>query len=122
MNHTIVVINIAPLILFLLSSPPMKIGEGGGGSFFSASGGLSFHMDMGGEYFFIWRYASYETKLGISLGGLQYQFLAQLANGRPKSVKVNLTNCHREVCTIKFYQIVTYDVLTSPWQFDKMLF
>ena len=131
MNHTIVIINIAPLIVFLVSSPPMKIGGGGmgggwggagRGSFFSASGGLPFHMDIGGGYFFIWRYASYETKLGISLGGLQYQFLAQLANGRPKSVKVNLTNCHREVCTIKFYQIVTYDVLTSPWQFDKMLF
>ena len=53
MNHTIVVINIAPLIVFLVSSPPMKIGGGDGGgagrgSFFSASGGLPFHMDIGG--------------------------------------------------------------------------
>ena len=32
---------------------------------------------------------------GISLGGLQYHFLTQLANAGPKSVKVNLTNCHR---------------------------
>ena len=54
-----------------------------------------------------------KSQLGISLGGLQYQFLAQLANSGPKSVKVNLTNYHREVCKIKFYQIVTSDVLTS---------
>ena len=63
-----------------------------------------------------------KSQLGISLGELQYQFLAQLANARPKSVKVNLTNCRREVCKIKFYEIVTSDVLTSQWQFDKMLF
>ena len=47
------------------------------------------------------------------LGGLQYQFLDQLANAGPKSLKVNWTNCHREVCRIKFYQIVTSDILTS---------
>ena len=46
-------------------------------------------------------------------GGLQYQFLTQLANAGPKSVKLNLTNCDREVCKIKFYYIVTSDVLTS---------
>ena len=46
-------------------------------------------------------------------GGLQYQFLAQLANSGAKSVKVNLKNCHREVRRIKFHQIVTSDVLTS---------
>ena len=45
-------------------------------------------------------------------GGL-YQFLTRLANAGPKSVKVNLTNCHREVYRIKFYQIATSDVLTS---------
>ena len=39
--------------------------------------------------------------------------VTQLANAGPKSVKVNLTNCHREVCRIKFYQIATSDVLTS---------
>ena len=27
--------------------------------------------------------------------------------GKCKSMKVNLTNCHREVCRIKFYQIFT---------------
>ena len=48
-----------------------------------------------------------------SLGGLQYQFLAQLANAGPKTVQVNSTNCHREVCKIKFYQIVTSDVILS---------
>ena len=51
--------------------------------------------------------------VGVSLGGLQYQFLTQLANAGPKSVKVNLTNSHREVCRIRFYQTATSDVLTS---------
>ena len=88
-----------------------------GGSFFRASGGLLFHMDNGGDSI-IWG----KSQLGISLGELQHQFLAQLANTGPKSVKVNLTNCRREVCQIKFYEIVTSDVLTSLWQFDKMLF
>ena len=50
------------------------------------------------------------------------QFLTQLANAGPKSVKVNLPNSHRKVCKIKFSQIVTSDVLTSLWQFDKVLF
>ena len=54
-----------------------------------------------------------ESQLGISLWGLQYEFLAQLANAGPKSVKVNLTNCHREISKIKFYQIVTSDNLIS---------
>ena len=34
-------------------------------------------------------------------------------NWQMQSIKVNLTNCHREVYRIKFYQIVTSDVLTS---------
>ena len=90
----------------MVSSPPMKMG----GSFFKTSGGLPFHIDSveGGGYF-IWG----ESQLGISVGGLQYQFLAQLANAGPRSVTVNLTSCHREVCKIKFYQIVTSDVLNS---------
>ena len=46
-------------------------------------------------------------------GGLQYQFPTELVNGGPMSVKVNLTNCHREVRRIKFYQIVTPDLLTT---------
>ena len=79
-------------------------------------GGLHFHMDNGGSLHIG------ESQLGIFLWGLQYQFLAQLANAGPKSVKVNLTNCHREVCRITFYQIVNSDVLTSLWLFDKMLF
>ena len=37
----------------------------------------------------------------------------QLANAGPKFVKKSLTNCHREVCRIKFYQIATSDVLKS---------
>ena len=36
-------------------------------------------------------------------GGTHCQFLAQLASAGPKFVEVNLTNCHREVCRIKFY-------------------
>ena len=34
---------------------------------------------------------------------------------------MNLTNCHTEVCRIKFYQIVTSDVLISLSQFDVIL-
>ena len=76
-----------------------------------------------GVCLFIWTMGGLLHMGGVtirdSLGGLLYQFLAQLANAGPKSVEVNLTNCHREVCRIKFYQIVTSDVLTSLWQFDK---
>ena len=86
-------------------------------SFFRASGWSAFSYEQWGDSF-IWG----ESQLGISLWGLQYQFLAQLANAGPKSVQVNLTNCHREVCRIKFYQIVTSDVLRSLWQFDKCYF
>ena len=74
--------------------------EDGGGSFFRVSGGLPFHMDIGGLLY---------------MGGVTWV-------AWPKSVKVNLTNCHRELCRIKFYQIVTSDVFTSLWQSDKMLF
>ena len=91
----------------MISSPRWRWG----GSFFRASGESAFSCGKWGE-----------SKLQISERGLQYQFLAQLANAGPKSVKVNLTNCYREVCRIKFYQIATFDVLTSLWQFDKMLF
>ena len=87
------------------------------GSFFRASGGSAFSYGQWGDSF-IWG----ESQLGISLGGLLYQYLAQLANAGPKSVKVNLINCHRGVCRINFYQIVTSDVLISLWQFDEMLF
>ena len=80
-------------IYIILSSPHMKMGGGfifqsqwGGG------GGLLFHMDNGG----ISLYG------GVTMrdfrGGLHYQFLAELANAGPKSVKVNLTNCRKEVC------------------------
>ena len=33
-------------------------------------------------------------------GGCPVPISFPMANSRPKSVKVNLTNCHREVCTI----------------------
>ena len=70
-----------------------------------------------GVCFFLWTMGGLlymgESQLGISLGGLQYQYLAQLANTGPKSVKVNLTNCHGEICKTEFYKIVTSDVLTS---------
>ena len=85
------------------------MGGGGGGVHSSGLlGDVPFHMDSGGDSF-IWG----QSQLGISLGELQYQFLAQLANLGPKPVKVNLPNCHREACRIKFYQIVTSDDLTS---------
>ena len=62
--------------------------EDWGVHFLGPVGGLHFHMDRWGDSF-IWG----KSQLGISLGGLQYQHLAQLANAGPKSVKVNLTNC-----------------------------
>ena len=94
-------------------SPYKDGGVGGGGSLFRASGRSAFLYGQWGNSF-VWG----ESQLGISLGGFQYQFLAQLANAGPKSIEV-LTNCHREVCTIKF---VASDVLTSLWQFDKCYF
>ena len=54
-----------------------------------------------------------ESQLGISLRGTPVPISCQLANAEPKFVKANLTNCHREVRRIKFYQIITSDVLTS---------
>ena len=76
--------------------------------------------------FFIWTMERLFCMGGVTIrdfpGGLQYQFFAHLANAGPKSVKVNLTNCHRKICKVKFYQIVTSDVLISLWQFDKRLF
>ena len=86
-------------------------GQWGGGG-----GGLPFYIDNGGPLHMG------ESQLGISLGGLRYQFLAQSATSRPKSVKVNLINCHREVCRINFDPIVTSDALASLWLFEKMLF
>ena len=89
--------------------------RGKGGCHFSGSAGVCLFLWLVGDSF-IWG----ESQLGISLGRFRYQFLTQLANAGPKSVKVNSTNSHREVCRIKFYQIATSDVLT--YQFDKMLF
>ena len=83
------------------------------------------HEDEGGFIFqgqwgvclFIWTMGGLLHMGGVTSrnfpGRLQYQFLAQLANAGLKTVQVKLTNCHREVCKIKFYQIVTSDVLTS---------
>ena len=102
--------------LSMVSSPPMKMcvcvwGGGGGGAYFSGPVKVCL---------FLWTVG--EVQLGIFLGRLQYQFLTQLTNAEPKSVKLNLTNCYKEVCRIKFYQIATSDVLISLLQFDKMLF
>ena len=96
----------------------MKMGRGGEGVIF---------LGQWGVCFFIWTmgillHKGGDSQLGISLGGLQYQFLAQLAKAGPKSVKASLTNRHREACKIKFYQTVTSDVLPSLRQFDKILF
>ena len=97
----------------MLSSPPME----DRGLIFQSHWGVSLFIWTVG-----WLLHMGGLTIRISPWGLQYQFLAQLANTGPKSVKVNLTNYHREVCWIKFYQLVTYDVLTSLWKFDKMLF
>ena len=77
-------------IYYIILSPH----EDGGWVHFSepVGGGLLFHMDNGG----ISLYG------GVTMrdfrGGLHYQFLAELANTGPKSVKVNQTNCRKEVC------------------------
>ena len=90
--------------------------EDGGGYFLGPVGSLSFHMDsgrllhMGG------------VTIMVFPGGTPVSISCPIGKCRTKSIKVNLTNCHREVCRIKFYQIVTSDVLTSLWHFDKMLF
>ena len=92
-----------------------------GESFFRASGG------RGGVCFFIWQMGRgllYMGGIPIRgfLGETPVPISCPISKARPKSAKVNLTNCHREICRIKFYQIVTSDVLTSLSQFDKMLF
>ena len=75
-------------------------------------------------YLFIWTMGGLLHMGGVTIrdfpGGLKYQNLAQLTNAGPKSVNLNLTNCHRGVCSINFYQIVTSDVLTSLSEFDKI--
>ena len=54
--------------------------EDEGGFFLVSVGGMPFHMDSRG---LLCMGHMGESQLGISLGGLQYQFLAQLANGGP---------------------------------------
>ena len=104
------------LKFFMVSSPLIKMGGRGGVTF----------QGQWGVCLFIWTVGALIHMGKVTIrdfpGGPQYQFLAQLTNAGPKCVKVNLTNCHREVCRIKFHQTVTSDVLTSLWQFDKMLF
>ena len=84
---------------------PVKMGRGM--SLFRASGGLPVPIDSGGL---------------LHMGGVTIRDFPrgtpvpisyQLANAGPKFVKVSLTNCHREVCRIKFYRIATSDVLKS---------
>ena len=69
--------------------------------------GMPFHMDNGG-LLHMW---------GVTIrdfpGGTPVPISSPTSKHRTKSVKVCLINCHREVCRIKFYQIVTSDVLRS---------
>ena len=73
-------------------------------------GSLCFHMDDG-------QTTSYE---GVTFRNYSRwtppPFSCPIGKCRVQVLKVNLTN-HREVCRIKFYQI-----LTSNWQFDKLRF
>ena len=95
-----------------------------GVSFFRASGGSASSYGQWADSF---RWG--ESQLGILLGGIQYQFLAQLASTGSKSVEVNLTNCDIKICRSKFYQILTSDILTfyplstllEPQVFSEML-
>ena len=54
-----------------------------GESFFRASGGSAFSYGKWGGDSFVWE----ESQLGVSLGRLQYQFLAQLAKQDPSLQK-----------------------------------
>ena len=94
--------------LDMVSSPPWRQGD----SFFRASAGLPFHIDNGAT-------PSYG---GVTNRDFPGRTPASISCPIAKSVKVNLTNCHKEVCIIKFYQIVTSDVLASLSLLDKMLF
>ena len=75
-------------------------------------GGLPFHIDNGAT-------PSYG---GVTNRDFPGRTPASISCPIAKSVKVNLTNCHKEVCRTKFYQIVTSEILASLWLFDKMLF
>ena len=70
-------------------------------------GGLPYHMDSGGT-------PSYGTYGGVRIrdfpGGTAVPISCPIGKCRTKSIKVNLTNFHREICRTKFYLIVTSDV------------
>ena len=72
--------------------------------------GLPYHMDSGGT-------PSYGAYVGVTItdfpGGTAVPISCPISQCRTKSIKVNLTNFYREICGIKFYLIVTSDVLTS---------
>ena len=90
----------------MLSSPPMRMGEW---VYFSGPVGyLLFYMDTGGT-------PSYRAYGGVTIrdfpGGTPEPISCQIDKCR--SIKPNLSNCHREVCRIKFDQIVTSGVLIS---------
>ena len=80
------------------------------GVFFRASGWYAFSYGQQGT-------PLYGTYGGVTIrdfpGGTPVPISCPIGKWRTKSIKVNLTNCHREVCRIKFYQIVTSHVLTS---------
>ena len=77
--------------------------DGGVGLFFRTNGVSAFSYGHWGNSF-IWGIWG-ESQLGISLGVTPVPISCQI--GKCRSMKVNLTNCHREVCRIKLYQIVT---------------
>ena len=70
-------------------------------------GGLPYHMDSRGT-------PSYGKYGGVRIsdfpGGNAVPISSPIGKCRTKSIKVNLTNFHREICRIKFYLIVTSDV------------
>ena len=88
----------------VVPSPPMKMGN----HFSGPVGGLLFHMANGGGLLYMG---------GITIRGFPGEtpvpISCPISKARPESAKVNLTNCHKEICRIKFYQIVTSDVLKS---------
>ena len=79
----------------MVSSPPHENRGGGGG------GGLQ------GQ----WVICLFKWTMGglLHIEGVTIRYF--LPNWQTQDM--NLTNCHRDVCRTKFYQIVTSDILTS---------
>ena len=99
----------------MVSCPPIKMVVVGG--HFSGPVGV---------YLFLWPVGGLlhmgRVIMRDFLGGTPVPISYPTGQCRTQVCKSELTNYHREVCRIKFYQTATSDVLISLWQCDKILF